>query len=562
MKFIKLDEEKCDSCYKCLRTCPTKAIAFQGHKKIIDEKCIKCGRCQTSCEKDVINIVTPFEEVKKQINSDRQVIVSLAPSYIGSFDMKHPNQIATGLRKLNFDVIEETAIGAEIVSKRYESIIESHKMENIITTCCPSASLLIESHFPNLIEHMLPIVSPMIAHGRFIKSRYKDAFVVFIGPCFAKIAEAEEVSEGVDAVITFKELSEWFEEEGIILSELDESTFDLYGSKRGKIFPVNLNLNYDSKEKQYRYIRVSGIDECTNILSEISNDKIKDCCVEINICDGSCMNGPEMPQNGLGQYERELRLKNYVESHNENKNYIEITGNEVNVERKFTDKRVIDKKPEGKELAKIMMLMGKYSILDETNCGACGFETCKDKATAIYNDRAKSDDCLIYLRNKAESINETLIKNSPNGLCTIGEDLNIKTYNPKFYEIFNRDDISMFDLPIDYFVEKRLFENVFINKKNIIDKKIFVPENNKYLYVNIIYNEVQNLAISFFTDITSNEKKREELEQVKKETLLKTQEVIDNQMRVAQEIAGLLGETTAETKMSLKSLKELVMSEE
>ncbi len=562
MKFIKLNKEDCDNCYKCLRVCPTKAISFNSSGiEIVDSKCIKCGRCQNVCGNDVIQIINEVENIKMQIKTNRKVVVSIAPSFISAFNMDSPDQMVTALKMLGFDYIEETAVGAEIVLDRYEKMMSTLEMDNFITSCCPSASLLIESHYPQLIEYMVPVVSPMIAHGRYIKNRYDNPYVVFVGPCLAKKAEASEVEGAIDSVMTFKELDNWLKEENVVLKDLKPTPFNMYGTNRGKSFPVSLNLSEKSYKSNYRYLRVDGIEECKSVLDELAAGKIEKCCIEMDICDGSCINGPEMPENNKGKYEREIQLKEFIEKRIINENDCCVLANAVDVQRSFQDKKIFDKEPDLRQLDIIMMNMGKYSKNDELNCGACGYMSCKEKAVAIYNDRAHSDDCMIFLRNKAESIKESLIDNSPNGICTVGNDYLIKTYNPKFYEMFNRDDISMQDLPIDYFFDKSLFKKVIEEKESIINKKIYDMSIEKYLYINVIYNSDHNLAISFFSDITANEKKREELEKVKAETLLKTQEVIDKQMRVAQEIAGLLGETTAETKMSLKSLKELVMSE-
>jgi len=562
MKFIKLDKDNCDNCYKCLRVCPTKAISFTTKGiDIVDNKCIKCGRCQAVCGKEVISIISELDEIKRQLQKERPVVVSIAPSFISAFNMNDTDQMVTALKRLGFKYVEETAVGAEIISLEYEKFVKESSQEVMITSCCPSASLLIESHYPDLIQYMVPVVSPMIAHGMFIKERYDNPYVVFIGPCLAKIAEACEVEGAIDSVITFKELSQWFKQEGIKLSELDPQPFDLYGSKRGKAFPVTLNLDESTIDSKYRYIKVDGINRCKSVLDEIANDKMKNCCIEIDICDGSCINGPEMPLESCGAFEREIKLRESFEHNKKSCCQYDDQAHKIDVSRSFSDKRTEDLVPSQRQLSLIMMNMGKYCLDDEINCGACGYESCREKAIAIHNNHAHSDDCMIYLRNKAESIKESLIDNSPNGICTVGQDYLIKTHNPKFYEMFNRDDISMKDLPIDYFFDKSLFDKVLVQRQEIKNLKVYDHNIEKYLYINIFFNSDHNLAICFFSDITSNEKKKEELERVKAETIIKTQEVIDNQMRVAQEIAGLLGETTAETKMSLKSLKELVMLE-
>jgi PAS domain S-box-containing protein len=208
-----------------------------------------------------------------------------------------------------------------------------------------------------------------------------------------------------------------------------------------------------------------------------------------------------------------------------------------------------------------MKEMGKYSDNDELNCGACGYATCKEKAKAVFQGRSDIENCLSYLRSKAESRHSLMIDNSPNALCTIDKQLNIKETNPTFEAIFNPEKLKLIGMPISTCLDESLFCEVLLEQQSINGRKIYLEEVDKHFIVNIIYHDKEKMALAFFTDITSSEKKKEEFEKVKNETLEKTQDVINKQMRVAQEIASLLGETTAETKMSLKSLKDLVMKE-
>lgn len=575
MKFIEFDKEKCDNCYKCLRVCPTKAISFsKDDRKIVDALCIKCGLCEASCPQDALHIRSQLTEVFSWIKDGKNVSVSIAPSFVGAFGLEEPTVMATVLRKLGFNHIEETALGADIIAEHYDKVIDQYinskqKPENcsFITSCCPSANYLVEEYYPSLTPYIIPVVSPMIAHGRLMKKHYGEAEkIVFIGPCLAKMAEAEEMAGAIDAVITFEELDVMIDEFQIDMKQENPSYFEYTSSIRGAAFPLGGSLR--QKEGSYRndsllrYIHVDGIDNCKNILNELKSGSLNQCVIELNSCSGSCVNGPDMPKNKLKRYERELYLRQYM---NRKKNEpLAIKNNErfeVEIHRSFSDKQLKQVEPRRDEIIQIMNKMGKYSMHDELNCGACGYTTCNEKAKAVFYGYSDHETCLPFLRKKAESMQSIMIENSPNVVALIDNNLTIIEVNPSFLKLFNPQNLDVIGLPIEMFINHSIFSNVLESKQTEHNHKIYLQEANRYFIVNIIYLEANQRMIVFMTDISKEMQRQEEFSRVKEETLLKTQEVIDKQMRVAQEIASLLGETTAETKMSLLGLKQLVMSD-
>jgi len=612
MKFIEFNKDKCDSCYKCLRVCPTKAISFNlSDRKIIDSLCIKCGLCESSCPQEALTIRSQTDEVLSWIRLGEQVSVSIAPSFVGAFGLKDPTHMAGVLRKIGFINIEETAVGAEIIASHYDQVIhnyaplEHETVSSFITSCCPSANYLVEEYYPTLIPHIIPVVSPMIAHGRLMKKHYgTDHKIVFIGPCLAKMAEAEEIAGAIDAVITFEELEHMMKQFNLDLSQQESSHFDGASSIRGCSFPLGGSLREKSgqyrEDKHLRYIHVDGIENCMKILDELSSGVLKQCVIELNSCAGSCVNGPDMPKNKLQRYERELYMRNYIESKKETANKERATNevaNEVtkevtkeatreatkettdversiqwskdipfiesslDISRRFTDKQLKQKEPNKDEIKQILVRMGKFSKSDELNCGACGYKTCDEKSRAVFHGYSDSETCLPYLRKKAESMQSIMIENSPNVVCVIDKNLTIIEVNPSFLKLFNPELLPTLGMPIEMYITHPIFQRVMETQKTEYNQTIFVQENSRHFIMNIIYLDESERMIAFMTDITQEMDRQEEFSRVKNETLLKTQEVIDKQMRVAQEIASLLGETTAETKMSLLSLKKLVMND-
>ena len=229
MKYINVAAANCKNCHRCLKVCPVKSIRFNNNKvDVMEDECILCGRCIRNCPQHAKSLVHDITGIKQTVrNSARKKIAALAPSYLTSFGMENRYKLAGALQNLGFYAVEETAVGAHAVTKEYARILESDTMDNMITTCCPSIVFLVQKHFPKLTEYLAPVLSPMEAHGAFLRKKYgDDAFIVFFAPCISKIEEAR-ISEKryIDGVVTFKQLAEWFDEEGVKLSEAQEGYF-------------------------------------------------------------------------------------------------------------------------------------------------------------------------------------------------------------------------------------------------------------------------------------------------------------------------------------------------
>lgn len=570
MKFIKFDHDLCDECFKCLRVCPTKAIAFTNHSRhIIDDLCIKCGLCQMHCTQGALTIQLDLEKVQVAIKSGKKVVASLAPSFAGVFRMDVPEQMSSALKSLGFVSVEETARGAEIVSMEYEKAIGGSTEDNIITSCCPSSNYLVEHYFPNTTKSVLPVVSPMIAHGLDIKSRYgDDYFTVFIGPCLAKKAEAVENPNSIDAVITFKELDKWFGEAGIILRDMPPRSFDTPVSKRGRSYPLGGSLwKRDMKTRinpNYKYIHVDSIDACKSFLNSVEQGEIKGYCAELNICQGSCLNGPDMPSDSPNLYERMSLITAHVDKTPilpTDKPYVDDKLTSEQLHKTFTPKLVNEIAVNDSQISEILMQMGKYTMKDQLNCGACGYTTCYDKAVAISKGYSNIEMCLDSLRKKAESLQAIIFDNSPNAICILDSQRRIQEVNPSFNQLFNATKIKLTYWPIAALIDDPIFEEIAESNQHRMSKKIYLPSVDRTFYSNVVKIQNGKVYVGIFTDITEAESNREELERVKEETLVTCQEVINKQMRVAQEIASLLGETTAETKIGLNKLKKLVLTD-
>jgi iron only hydrogenase large subunit-like protein/uncharacterized Fe-S cluster-containing protein len=570
MKFISFETEKCDDCYKCLRSCPTKAIIIKEKRHDIDDNlCIKCGMCQEVCPQNALTIKSELTKVKTAISEGKRVVASVAPSFVGAFDIETPLSVVTALKKLGFSHIEETGIGAELISTAFNDTLQVSTLPNLITSSCPSANYLIEQYYPELTPYIFPVVSPMVAHGKLLRKRYgKDSYIVFLGPCMAKKAEAEEFQHNttIDAVLTFEELDSWFKAEEIDLNHLAPTNFCATSTKRGGLYPTGsslLDANLKTRfQSDYKITKVNGIDNCIELLDAMAKGHLNNYCVEMCICNNSCLSGPGMPKNIGNSIERKIKLHQYVDSlPYESEEKPEVLS-QIKILKTYLPKQLKRKVPTEKELWDILNEIGKTEESDLLNCSACGYKTCYDKAEAVFNGMSDIHMCLPYLRDKAESLSTTIFNHSPNLIVIVDREYIIKEANPAFKSNFIRKNADIRNLPITLFMPIERFEQVFNSKENSLRIKTKYDDIQKTFFENLIYLEDEDVIICILMDISAVESKQQELMRVKEQTLTSCQEVINKQMRVAQEIASLLGETTAETKVNLNRLKDLVIGEE
>jgi iron only hydrogenase large subunit-like protein len=566
MKYLNFSSANCKNCYKCLRSCPVKAIKFKNEQaEIVEDRCIACSHCLSICPQNARQILSDLERVKEAIFSGRKVIASVAPSFAGYFDTT-PGKIITLLRRLGFLYVEETAIGAGIVSELYKNYIENYRVDNYITTCCPSANYIIEKYYPDLIQYMIPVVSPMIAHAKALRKFYgEDSFIVFIGPCMGKKIESESFSnkEVIDSVLTFDEISDWAEELNILMEALEDSEFDRESSIYGKGYPVFGGIvkavQSEITKRNLEVISVSGVEDCIELFKGIQKQEVKNTFIEVSACTGSCIGGPKMVKDEKGYYKRMQKVKNYMKNNNVNNN-VNIPNN-IDFSRIFIDKTLSKEAVSEEQILKIMREMGKYCIEDELNCGVCGYNTCREKAQAIHEGMAESNMCLHYMRNRAESLSNVIFENTLSPIILLDGGMKVKEINPSAEKAFMVSAEYIKNKPIALLINDEDFIYVKETRNNIVSKKVFYKNYSLTFMKTVVYLPKQDLVMVALVDITEDEKNKVKLLELKKSTINAAQQVIEKQMRVAQEIASLLGETTAETKMTLTKLKKVVQGE-
>lgn len=554
---LTLKKSNCKNCYKCIRHCPVKSIRFSGNQAyIIGNECILCGQCFVVCPQNAKQIVDETEKVKVLLNSGDPVYVSIAPSFIANYEGVGIASMREALKKLGFADVDETAIGATIVKNEYERMLNEENTDILISSCCHSVNLLIQKYFPKELPYLASVLSPMQAHCKEIKKNNPKAKTVFIGPCVAKKDEAHYYEGLVDAVLTFDELTKLLKDENI---ELEQKVYENDNS-RARFFPTTGGIlkTMSQDNPKYTYMAIDGIENCIEALKDIESGKIHNCFIEMSACSGSCVGGPVMEKFHRSPVKDYMAVSNFAGNHDFK---VEQPDN-ITLKKTFT---VIEKKlqaPAEYEIQEILKQMGKTKPSDELNCGSCGYDTCREKAVAIYQGKAEISMCLPYLKDKAESFSDTIVKNTPNGLIVLNEALEVQQVNTAALKIMNlhsaRDILG--DLVVRV-LDPKPFMEVLGKGRNIKNKHVYLAEYEKYVEQTIIYDKDYKLIICIMRDITDEEKSRERKEDISRRTVEVADKVVDKQMRIVQEIASLLGETAAETKIALTKLKETIADE-
>ncbi len=555
-EFLKLKKSNCKNCYKCIRCCPVKSIRFSGGQAIIvGDECILCGQCFVNCPQNAKQITNSIEATKVLFSSGDPVIASIAPAFIANYDGAGIKTLERALKQLGFDSAEETAIGATIVKNEYQQMIDRDKRDILITSSCHSVNLLIQKYYPNLLRHLADIVSPMQAHALDIKKRYPNAKVVFIGPCVAKKDEAHHYDGIVDAALTFEELTDWMNQENIEL-DLNEPQESIEESL-ARFFPTpgGILKTIQNKNPAYTYFYVDGVDNCMKALSEIETGNLSKCFIEMSACVGSCIGGPVMEKYRKKPLSDLMQVYHYAGS-----NDFEVESLPAPYMRKeFQLIEHVNPAPSEYELTNILKQLGKESSDQELDCGSCGYNTCRDKATAIYQGKATLTMCLPYLCEKAENFSDIIVDNSPNAIIVLNYDLEVQRINSSALTLLNlRRKSDVLGEPVVKILDPVDFMAIKTGANPPRGKRTFLAEYNKYVDETIIFDNQSKLFICIMRNVTDEEEERAKKETISKKTIETTDKVIQKQMRVVHEIASLLGETAAETKIALTKLKESI----
>jgi iron only hydrogenase large subunit-like protein/uncharacterized Fe-S cluster-containing protein len=547
----------CQDCYRCVRVCPVKAISVrEGQARIEDELCIKCGTCVRECPQHAKTIRSSLYAVKELLESGRTVVASVAPSFSAVFDGWRASRLPSALRRLGFRYVSETAEGALLVT---EETVKS-KDKGSICTACPAVVNFIEKYRPEFIDELIPVVSPMVAHGRLLKKRLGgDIAVVFIGPCAAKKLEAQrpENADAVDAVLTFTELISWLSEENIDLATCSESGFESFGNlDKARLFPLQGGLLktgcIDCDGTNANILHISGAHDVIGLL-DIPKDKWKFDLVEPLFCAGGCINGP-----GISIDKNVFLRKQDVIAYAEKASGATAADIDraIAADTGFVGDNIslMSEEVDEDRIRKVLESQGKLNPELQLNCGACGYESCRDNAIAVARGMAEPEMCIPYMRRLAQQRTDRIIETSPNGVVILDSELTIIHMNPAFQRMFMCNN-SILGRRISYLLDADGYEKMASGKAEQYEaiKSRYGKKYHEQLYQ--LPSEKQYVGL--YTDVTRIKFADSQIDLIKKQTVEQAKELLDHQIRVSQEMAHFLGKSTARSEELVTRLMDL-----
>lgn len=561
-EVLSLKKANCRNCHKCIRACPVKSIRFsQNQAKVISEECILCGHCVDVCPQNAKKVRVDLTEAIGAIGEGKQVIATLAPSFVSEFAGVGLAEMERCLKLLGFKGVRETAEGAYIVKSEYERMVREREQSVIISSCCYTVVSLIQKYYPALTPAVAPVLSPMLASGRLIKQEVPGAYVVFIGPCISKKQEMQKLPGYIDCVLTFEELRQWLDKRGIVPQA---GTGEQLPGRISRFFPKTGGILQSMRERDdaYHYLAVDGIENCMRALEELQQGKMENCFIEMSACAGSCIHGPAGSHFQDAFVSGQIAVDTFAQPGGQEPQDFVIDAS-FGLKRAVPNEFVHEPQPSEAEIGKILKRMGKTLPEHELNCGSCGYPTCRDKAKAVYNNKADITMCLPYLLENAESFSNNVFQVSPNAILFLDYQLSIVRMNAAAAHLFSiANSREMVGAPVSELMDPVDFESVLETGNDVIDRKLPLSDLGKYVDMTIVRDEEHHMLMVILKDVTMEQKRLEQYRQNRTKTIDLTNQVVEKQMRIVQEIASLLGETTAETKIALTQIKNTVLSED
>ncbi len=567
--IISTNRARCRDCYRCVRVCPVKAIRMhEGQAQLVEERCLYCGTCVRECPQQAKVIRDDTLWAAELLATRPRVAASVAPTYPAAFAEHEVSRLASALRKLGFAYVAETTVGAHAVAQvTAQRIVTQGKSSSLtLTSACPVIVRYVERYVPARLSAVAPVVSPMVAHARLLRNRLGVDAVVFIGPCVAKKAEAErpEFAEDVDCVLTFAELRAWLQREGISFESLEESRFDETGPPSARSFPLvggqlrAASMTTDLLEPSI--LSTSGCEQLREVL-ESAPPKGR-VVVEPLFCPGGCIGGVGFGDSG-NLFERRLGILNYAQAPSCDSKTVLPELDEETIARlsaRFHPNPIDRAKLSEDAIRRALARIGKLDPRDQLNCGACGYNSCREKAIAVVRGLAEPEMCMPRMRLLAERRTDRILETSPNGIVILDSELRILSMNPAFQRFFLCATPPL-GRHISYLTDPTPFEQVAANRSQRVER---TTQDSRYgrIFHQIVYAlEEEDQIVGIFVDVTESTLNREKLAALHREAVARSRDLLQHQLRMAQDITRLLAEQTARGEEIVKSLMEAASPE-
>ncbi len=426
---VTLDVEKCKGCTNCIKRCPMEAIrVHDGKATIMEERCIDCGECIRCCPNHAKIALT--DNITRL--SEYQYNIALpSPSFFAQFkENENVNDILNAFLRIGFDEVFEVALAAEIVAYIvHRQLANKNLKKPLFSSACPAVLRLMQIKFPDLLEQVTHVLTPMEVAARIAKVEaaratniaYDDIGAFFISPCAAKVTEMKQpmtthhsaVNGVIGANLIYKD---------IVKNLCKEAGNNKDGKKEGlhKATRHGMAWGYltgESKNIDFgTTLAVSEIHNVISLLEEIERGELKNVdFIELQACTAGCVGGPLNIQNN---FVGRVHLRNLIglygakPAHYEEKELLEIyeNGHFESTEPVRPNTIMTLDQDVSKALIKMEQLDQLTNELPGLDCGACGSPNCRALAEDIIRGIAFETDCVIKLRDRVKTLAEEIFE--------------------------------------------------------------------------------------------------------------------------------------------------------
>jgi len=546
-KPIYTEKTQCQDCYKCVRSCPVKAIQVRdGSAAVIPDDCLYCGHCTLVCPVGAKKVRDDLAAARMLVASGRPVYASLAPSFRTEFPDIPEGKLLACIKQLGFTGVSETALGAQEVSAACAQLLAGAKDKAYISTACPSVVRLIERYYPQYVPNLTGLLSPVQAHCRLLRESYgNDIGIVFFSPCIAKKTE-----EGIDVALTYADLRRWLNEARIEVTE-ETADFVPHPAEEGGWYPIDGGMNEGIRSNRalpgVQFVTISGVKSIMEALDDL--DKLEGVVfIEALACEGGCVNGPVVSRRGATVLKRAQVLRGTPQPADD-----QPRPPERDIARSYRAEPLLKQTHTPQEIAGALLRIGKKRFEDELNCGGCGYNTCREFAAAMLEDRAEPSMCVSYLRKLAQNKATALMMAMPSGVVIVDADLRIVECNPRFVQLVGGDAATVFavnpDLEGAYLERLVPFHDVFRQALEEGTEQIVedIDLQQHIIRLTVFTVEPHRVVGGVLQDVTEPVIQREQIIQ-------KAGEVMKKNLTTVQQIAFLLGENAADSEVLLNSI--------
>ncbi len=549
-------QEKCTQCLNCLQQCPVFAVELNNRAVTINStRCIDCGRCHRSCVHDAVAVFDETDVLEELLSGNRPVVVSIDPEC----RMQLPKsttleQLAGALKQLGVWAVADASIAIEAVICEYAELVQERRMKNIILSDCPVVQNLIEQYYPTLLPYLAPVASAMIAHGRILKRKYTGVAVVHISTNTAKIRESKDVrhSTEINAVLTVSQLLSWLEKKDIMPERCEPYSL-LSDLSAGAVATTPEGILSCVRSivplKGWRKRTANSVEDCRNLLDLLLNESEAGYLLALKANEERFTH--ESAFSFADQFDLEV---------DERANLFFKRDDTVAMSNPSISRTIEPYQPDEMQIQEMMYHIGVGNLWQQKNCGMCGYSTCRERAEAILCHKEKATLCSWNVQSSRADMYSVLFKQMPIAALLVDETQRVVKCNKEACELFSirgEQEKYIFELmdPVD-------FQYVLDTGLAIKNRRMDIPEIYMRVEATLVPIRELNMVLGLFQDITDEEEEEAALQRARLQSVEIAQRVIEKQMTVAQQIAFLLGETTAETKVTLNQLKLQILGEE